>query len=72
MTTQASEARTTDPRVGPLLDLVQGVLAGYGELAATFAENIPDPDTRQRLLRHTQNTLDEARARYSTIAVTGP
>ncbi|MFI9331922.1 hypothetical protein ACIGZJ_30825 [Kitasatospora sp. NPDC052868] len=69
MTTQAQEPRAADPRIGPLLDLVQGVLAGYGELATTFAENVPDPEARQRLLRHTQNLIIDARTRYSAIAI---
>jgi len=63
------EAATTptDPRIGQLMDLAQGLLAGYAELATTIAAHIPDPHTRSRLLADAEKTVAVARGRYCDI-----
>lgn len=63
MTTQAD----TDPRIGALLNLTQGLIVKYGELASNVAEHLPE-QVRAELIDHTQTLLQEARDRYAEIA----
>lgn len=61
-----------DPRIGQLMDLAQGLLAGYADLATGLAMHIPDPGLRRRLTAEAEKTLEVARGRYSAIATTAP
>lgn len=58
---------TPDPRFGPLLDLTQGLMLKYSELASNVAAHLPD-DVRAELIDHTQTLLQEARDRFAEIA----
>lgn len=56
-----------DPRIAPLLDLVQGLMGKYSELASNLAAHLPDR-VRAELVEHTQTLLQEARDRFTEIA----
>lgn len=66
MTTQAD----TDPRIGALMDLTQGLILKYAELASNVAAHLPE-DVRAELIEHTQTLIQEARDRYEEIALMG-
>ena len=70
MTTTSTSATEADPRVGQLMDLVQGLLAGYADLATNLANRIPDPASRSQFSTEAQRTIATARTRYMGI-VTG-
>ena len=59
-----------DPRFGALLDLTQGLMLKYGELASNVAAHLPD-EVRAELVDHTQTLLQEARDRFAEIAAMG-
>ncbi|MDX3839534.1 hypothetical protein [Streptomyces europaeiscabiei] len=67
MTTQPD----TDPRIGALMDLTQGLILKYTELASNVAAHLPD-EARAELIEHTQTLVEEARARYEDIALMTP
>ncbi|NEB70292.1 hypothetical protein G3I39_25025 [Streptomyces fulvissimus] len=58
---------STDPRVGALLELTQGLLTRYTELASSVAGQLPGP-VRAELVDHVQTVAQEARDRYAEIA----
>ncbi|MEU0787587.1 hypothetical protein ABZ341_39355 [Streptomyces sp. NPDC006173] len=63
MTTQAD----SDPRIGALMDLTQGLILKYTELASNVAAHLP-ADVKAELVEHTQALVQEARDRYAEIA----
>lgn len=66
MTTQMDP----DPRIGALMDLTQGLILKYGELASNVAAHLPE-EARVELVEHTQTLMREARDRYEEIAFMG-
>ncbi|MFJ9101262.1 hypothetical protein ACIRJM_22675 [Streptomyces sp. NPDC102405] len=66
MTTQAD----TDPRIGALMELTQGLILKYTELASNLAAHLPD-EVKAELVEHTQTLVQEARERYEEIALMG-
>lgn len=68
-TAPPASAPETDPRIGQLLDLVQGLINGYGALAMTFAKNIPSPEIRRELMDQAQRDVEDARRRYTDIVI---
>jgi hypothetical protein len=52
----------TDPRIGALMDLTQGLILKYTELASNVAAHLPD-QVKAELIEHTQTLVQEARDR---------
>jgi hypothetical protein len=60
----------TDPRISALMDLTQGLILKYTELASNVAAHLPDR-AKTELIEHTQTLIQEARDRYAEIARMG-
>ncbi len=58
-----------DQRIGPLLQLAQGLMAKYNELAQIFANQITDDADRAQLIEHVQTVLGEARDAYAGLVL---
>lgn len=57
-----------DPRLGALVQLTQGMITKYGELAGSLGEHIQDEAVRRELIDHVQNVMAEARKVWADIA----
>lgn len=61
-----------DPRVGPLLDLVQSLFTALGDVGTNFSSAVTDPLTRSRVLAHAEDNIRLCRDRLNTILATTP
>ena len=59
-----------DPRVAPLLELVQELATQYGQLAEDLAGHLPD-DVKAQLVERTQIVLGGARDQLAEVAGMG-
>jgi hypothetical protein len=60
--------QTNTPQISALLELTQGLLYRYGELASNLAEHLPE-SVKAELVDHTQTVIQEARDRITEIAL---
>ncbi|RPE27224.1 hypothetical protein [Kitasatospora cineracea] len=63
----ADAPRPADPRVGPLLDLVQAMLHALGDIGTNFSSAIPDPVTRHKVITHAEDSTRQCRDRLNKI-----
>lgn len=68
MDTMADTLPAADPRIGPLVNLTQGLINKYSELAGLYGQHISDESIRRELGGHVQDVLDEARQAYADVA----
>jgi hypothetical protein len=59
----------TDPRIGQLENLVQGLLTEIGDVATAMAVHIPSAVVRDQLLRDVEKRVGTARGRATAIAL---
>ena len=57
----------TDPRIAPLLELVQGLITEHGRVAASVVTHLPE-EARAEFINHTQTVVQEAVDRVAEIA----
>ncbi|MGW4803064.1 hypothetical protein [Kitasatospora sp. NPDC004272] len=63
---------SADPRVGPLLDLVQSLFAALSDVGTNFSAAIPDPVTRRKVLTHAEDNTRLCRDRLNTLLAKTP